>query len=201
MTRFRQGPVAMMADIEAMFHQVRVQPEDCDALRFLWWPDNDLNCEPEEYQMMVHLFGGVSSPSCANLALQRTADDNAKEFGPEIVKSVKRNFYVDDCLKSNENEQFLMQRNVKWIFNTPKASHHGGVWERCIRTVRKVLNAITKEQVLDDKRLYTLMCEVEAIVNSRPITKVSDDPKDVSKVSVERLLETVEHVEGEGSTK
>ena len=134
LTRFRQGPVAMMADIEAMFHQVRVQPEDCDALRFLWWPDNDLNCEPEEYQMMVHLFGGVSSPSCANFALQRTADDNAKEFGPEIVKSVKRNFYVDDCLKSNENEQeainaaeqlrLLLARGgfrlTKWLSNSPK---------------------------------------------------------------------------------
>ena len=45
------------------------------------------------------------------------------------------------------------------------------------------MQLITKEQVLDDERLYTLMCEVEAIVNSRPITKVSDDPKDVSKVS------------------
>ena len=34
--------------------------------------------EPEEFQMLVHLFGGVSSPSCANYALQKTADDNAE---------------------------------------------------------------------------------------------------------------------------
>lgn len=75
--------------------------------------------------------------------------------------------------------QFLSQMDVKWIFNTPKASHHGDVWERCIRTVRKVLNAFTKERVLDDERLATLMCEVEAIINNQPITKVSDDPKDL----------------------
>ncbi|XP_028408799.1 uncharacterized protein LOC114531374 [Dendronephthya gigantea] len=79
LTRFREGPIAMMADIEAMFHQVRVRPEDCDALRFLWWSDNDLSREPEDYQMTVHLFGGVSSPTCANFALRQTADDNAKE--------------------------------------------------------------------------------------------------------------------------
>ena len=56
---------------------------------------------------------------------------------------------------------FLIQRNVMWVFNPPKAPHHGGVWERCIRTVRKVLNALMKEQVLDDERLTT-HCEQSA---------------------------------------
>lgn len=83
---------------------------------------------------------------------------------------------------------FLTQRNVKWVLNPPKASHHGGVWERCIRTVRKVLNALMKEQVLDDERLTTLLCEVEGIVNNRPITKVSDDPKDLEALTPNHLL-------------
>ena len=90
-----------------------------------------------------------------------------------------------------------MQRNVRWTFNPPKASHHGGVWERCIRTVRKVLNALTKDQELDDEILTTLMCEVEANVNNRPITKVSDDPKDLqaltsSTISRRPLLEAMD---------
>ena len=38
LTRFRQKPVAFMADIEAMFHQIKVSLEDADLLRFLWWP-------------------------------------------------------------------------------------------------------------------------------------------------------------------
>ncbi|CAG2225244.1 Tenascin-R,Ryncolin-2,Angiopoietin-related protein 1,Angiopoietin-related protein 6,Ficolin-3,Techylectin-5B,Ryncolin-1,Fibrinogen C domain-containing protein 1,Ficolin-2,Fibrinogen-like protein 1,Fibrinogen alpha chain,Tenascin,Ficolin-1,Fibrinogen-like protein A,Microfibril-associated glycoprotein 4,Ryncolin-3,Angiopoietin-related protein 2,Angiopoietin-4 [Mytilus edulis] len=37
--RLKQEQIALAADIEAMFHQVRVQEEDCDALRFLWWPN------------------------------------------------------------------------------------------------------------------------------------------------------------------
>ena len=132
LTRFCEGPVAMMADVEAMFHQVRVRPEDCDALRFLWWSDNDINRDPEEYQMMVHLFGSISSPSCANFTLRRTAEDNSNHFNPEVVKTVKRNFYVDDCLKSAENEQTAMNiakqlrlllakggfRLTKWISNS-----------------------------------------------------------------------------------
>lgn len=39
--RFRQESVAVMADIEAIFHQVRVNNEDTDLFRFLWWPDGD----------------------------------------------------------------------------------------------------------------------------------------------------------------
>ena len=35
--------------------------------------------------------------------------------------------------------EFLLQREIKWIFNPPAASHHGGVWERYIRTMRKVM--------------------------------------------------------------
>ena len=46
---------------------------------------------------------------------------------------------------------FLLQRNVQWIFNPPVGSHYGGAWEHCIRTVRKVLNALVREQVLDDE--------------------------------------------------
>ena len=42
LSRFRQEPVGLVADIEAMFQQVLVEPSDCDVLRFLWWPDGDL---------------------------------------------------------------------------------------------------------------------------------------------------------------
>ena len=47
--------------------------------------------------------------------------------------------------------KFLLQRNVRWVFNPPAASHQGGAWERCIRTVRKVLKALVKQQILDDE--------------------------------------------------
>ena len=55
--------------------------------------------------MLVHVFGGVSSPSCASVALQRTAEDNQEQFDKEAMEGVRRNFYVDDCLKSVGSEQ------------------------------------------------------------------------------------------------
>jgi len=35
--QFREEVIATMGDLEAMFHQVRVTPDDCDVLRFVWW--------------------------------------------------------------------------------------------------------------------------------------------------------------------
>ena len=46
--------------------------------------------------MRVHLFGGASSPSCANFALRKTAEDNKEEFDPVAIETVNKNFYVDD---------------------------------------------------------------------------------------------------------
>ena len=105
LTRFRKGPVALMADIESMFLQVRVPLEDANAIRFLWWPNGDLQSEPEEYQMLVHLFGATSSPSCASFTLRQTAEDNKNDLDPVTVETVQRSFYVDDCLKSAKTEE------------------------------------------------------------------------------------------------
>ena len=94
LVRFRQEPVALSSDIEAMFHQVMVDPKDVDALRFLWWPDDDLSKRPVEFRMKVHLFGSTSSPSCASFGLRKTAQDNAGDLSHEVIDTVLRNFYV-----------------------------------------------------------------------------------------------------------
>ncbi len=83
---------------------------------------------------------------------------------------------------------YLLQNNVKWIFNPPAASHMGGVWERQIRTVRSILNTVLLQQAPDDEGLSTLFCCVESIVNGRPITKLSDDPSDPLPLTPNHLL-------------
>ena len=103
--RFRKEQIALAADIEAMFYQVSVHERDCDALRFLWWPNEDLDAQPSCYRKLVHLFGATSSPSCVAHALKRTADDHANLFKPEVLATIHRNFYVDDCLKSVPSEK------------------------------------------------------------------------------------------------
>ena len=85
-------------------------------------------------------------------------------------------------------QSYGVQREIEWNFNPPMSSNMGGVWERCIRTVRKVIAGIMKDTHLSDDSLHTLFCEVESIVNSRPITKVSDSLNDMSALTPNHLL-------------
>lgn len=64
--------------------------------------------------MTVHLFGAVPSPCCASFALGKTADDNRSDFPPEVVQTVKENFYADDCLKNmgSEEEAALLVKHL-----------------------------------------------------------------------------------------
>ena len=77
LTRFRQEPVAFTADIESMFYQVRVPEGQRHWLPFLWWPGGDLTQNLQDYQMNVHLFGAVSSPSCSKFSRKKAAEDSA----------------------------------------------------------------------------------------------------------------------------
>jgi hypothetical protein len=84
----------------------------------------------------------------------------------------------------------MIQRHIQWEFNPPSASHFGGVWERLIRSVRKVLYSVMHEQNihLSDEGLVTLFCEVESILNGRPITEMSNDISDLNVLTPNHLI-------------
>ena len=45
---------------------------------------------PHEYVMTVYIFGATDSPCVANSAILKTADENATEFDPETIRTVKK---------------------------------------------------------------------------------------------------------------
>ncbi|CAH8630974.1 unnamed protein product [Dicrocoelium dendriticum] len=96
--RFRTERVAISADIEDMFMQVKVPEADRGALRFLWWKNDDIGSEVMEYQMTAHPFGATSSPFCANFALCQTAVMWGPHYNANVAAAVRHNFYVDDLL-------------------------------------------------------------------------------------------------------
>ena len=82
----------------------------------------------------------------------------------------------------------LRMDNVQWLFNPPEANHQGGIWERMIRSIRKILGTLLKEQLVKDETLSTLLCEVEKILNDRPLTPISDHPDDPEPLTPNKLL-------------
>ena len=74
--RFREDHIAIMGDIEKMFHKFKVNEEHREYLRFLWWESGNLESQPKSYRLKVHLFGATSSPGCASYGLEKLAIDN-----------------------------------------------------------------------------------------------------------------------------
>ena len=69
--RFRERPVAVIADIEAMFMQISITEKDQAALRFLWLTGNSIR----QYQYTRLIFGAACSPTTAIFARKQSADD------------------------------------------------------------------------------------------------------------------------------
>ena len=149
--RFRQEPVAFACDIEGMFHQVKVNEEHRDYLRFLWWDQGDTTKDPVEYRMTVHLFGAGSSPGCANLALKTTAEDNERKFGTETAEFLSKNFYVDDGLKSVKT----VEEAISLIEKSKLMCKEGGFrLHKFISNRKEVIEAIpTEDRAKDIKDL------------------------------------------------
>ena len=117
---------------------------------------------------------------------RRIRSDNGTNF---IGGNKELRASIEEWNKDPKVRRQLLLKQIQWEFNPPAASHMGGIWERQIRTVRKVLNAMLRNQVLDDERLSTLFCEIEAIVNDRPLTAVSEDPKDPAPLIPSMMLQ------------
>ena len=105
--RFRESHIAISADIEQMFMQVKVAPSDRSYLRSLW----DHNGKIEEYEYTSHIFGATSSPCIASYALRRSANDNQKHF-PEVSHILERNIYMEDLyISTDEIEKAVKLRS------------------------------------------------------------------------------------------
>lgn len=105
---------------------------------------------------------------------EKILSDNGTNFhGAEL--ELKRAL---EELDQNKIIQFCTSRNIEWEFNPPLASHFGGAWERMVKSVKTTLKCILNEQAPKEETLNTLLLEAEYTVNSRPLTFISDDPKD-----------------------
>ncbi len=90
---FRERPVAVIGDMECMFHRFKVNPDQRKYLQLLWRRDgNYQNSNPITYQMTLLLFGATSFPGWATYGLKRIAIDNADVFGHTVT-----DFLTHDC--------------------------------------------------------------------------------------------------------
>ena len=148
--RFRQGRVAVCADIESMFYCFSVSEKHRNFLRFFWHKDNDFDKPLIEYRMLKHVFGNTPSPAVANYGLR----DLTKDADPDVKDFIFNDFYVDDGLRSCEDEDTaisLMKRTQAALKEKANIRLH-----KIASNSQAVLDAFDAGDVQKDIRNLTL---------------------------------------------
>ena len=91
--------------------------------------------------------------------------------------------------KINEEAQPEMRRKgIEWTFNPPYAPHRGGVWERIIGMFKRHLACVLAGEVPHLETFTTTITEIEGVMNKRPLTALSTDPRDTEALTPNHIL-------------
>ena len=95
-----------------------------------------------------------------------------------------------DFLQQSNNEifQILAEDNINWHFIPPNSPTFGGLWESNIKGVKHHLSRVLFDTLLTYEEFVTVLVQVEAILNSRPLYPMSSDPNDLEPLTPSHLL-------------
>ncbi|XP_070162435.1 uncharacterized protein [Polyergus mexicanus] len=83
----------------------------------------------------------------------------------------------------SELAQLLTHDGTTWVFNPPATPHFGGKWEAAVKSVKHHLRRTIGETALTYEEFTTLLVQIEAVLNSRPLCPLSDDPEDLAALT------------------
>ncbi|KYN50081.1 Pro-Pol polyprotein, partial [Cyphomyrmex costatus] len=83
---------------------------------------------------------------------------------------------------------YCMKQAIQWHFIPPYSPHMGGIWEAGIKSVKTHLRKILGEALLSFEEMYTILTQIEAVLNSRPLTPLSTDPTDLQALTPGHFL-------------
>lgn len=112
--------------------------------------------------------------------------DNAKTFegADNELKAMK------ELLQESEDDivRFASENSINWVFIPPYAPNFGGKWESVVKSLKYHLKRVSEDQLFYFEELTTLATEIEGLLNSRPITALSDNPNDPLPLSAGHFL-------------
>lgn len=98
--------------------------------------------------------------------------DNAPQF--KMVKTVLDKL-LHKAITDNDVHTYLASHGIQWRFTTELAPWQGGFYERLVSLVKRAFRKGLGRRVLSPDELLTFLCEVESMINTRPLTYVGDD--------------------------
>ncbi|XP_055839551.1 uncharacterized protein LOC129907395 isoform X1 [Episyrphus balteatus] len=115
---------------------------------------------------------------------EKMFSDNGTAFvgaSKELNKALK-------VFSDKEALEHLHSKGTEWHFMTPAAPHQGGIYEAAVKSMKFHLRRILGQKILPYEEFSTLLTQIEAILNSRPLHPLSDDPMDVQALTPGHFL-------------
>lgn len=88
-------------------------------------------------------------------------------------------------------KEFATIKKIRWKFNPPSAPWWGGFFERMIGMLKTILRKVLGKASLRYEELYTILCDAESVINSRPLTYVSEDIEDLVPLTPAMFLSEI----------
>lgn len=84
--------------------------------------------------------------------------------------------------------EHVAKERIEWHFNPPAAPNFGGLWEAAVKNMKHHLRRVIGEATLTYEEMATLLAQIEACLNSRPLQALSDDPEDFEALTPGHFL-------------
>ncbi|XP_062703569.1 uncharacterized protein LOC134286024 [Aedes albopictus] len=129
-----------------------------------------------------------------------------REAENTLIRLVQKEVFIEELKALSKGESvakgsLLLSRNhhdtvskecakdgIQWHFIPPSAPHFGGLWEAAVRSSKYHLLRVLGEATVSPEDFSTLLTQVEACLNSRPLTPLSDDPNDLEPLTPAHFL-------------
>ncbi|XP_054727158.1 uncharacterized protein LOC129236895 [Anastrepha obliqua] len=114
--------------------------------------------------------------------------DNATNFvgAKNELKEIRALFLSEQHI--SEVHKQCLDDGIDWRFIPPRSPHFGGLWEAAVKTAKYHLRRAIGSTVLGFEELRTLVCQITAIVNSRPLCPISESPDDLEVLTPAHFL-------------
>ena len=78
---------------------------------------------------------------------------------------------------NEKTEQYVTNQGIEWHFSPPRTPHFGGIWEAAVKSLKHHLVRTVGESLFTYEELNTFVCEIEGVLNSRPLIPMFVGPK------------------------